>query len=52
MSSSLGELTRGFDRTDARVLAGLIDDVVDEGLTVRELAVGSDSHTPLVHTRC
>ena len=52
MSSSLGELTRGFDRTDACVLAQLLSDVVNEGLAVRELTVGSDSHAPLVHTRC
>ena len=52
MSSSLGELTRGFDRADARVLAELLGDVVDELLAVRELAVGPDSHGPLVHTRC
>ena len=52
MSSSLGELTRGFDRADARVLAQLLGDVVDEFLAVRELTVGSDSHAPLVHTRC
>ena len=50
MSSSLGELTRGFGRADARVLAQLLGDVVDEVLVVRELTVGSDSHDPLVHT--
>ena len=48
----LGELTRGFYRPDARVLAELLGDVVNEVLAVRELTVGSDSHGVLVHTRC
>ena len=52
MSSSLGELTRGFDRADARVLVECVGDVVDEVLAVGELTVGSDSHGVLVHTRC
>ena len=48
----LGELGAGFDCADARVLAELLGDVVDEVLAVRELTVGPDSHDPLVHTRC
>ena len=34
------------------VLAELLVDVVDEVLAVGELTIGSDSHDPLVHTRC
>jgi hypothetical protein len=46
----LGELRAGFDRTNARALTQLSGDTVDEFLSVPELAIGSDSHSALVHT--